>query len=200
MTNSTISSIDLKELEKAMILFENPSLAIKLQSVIGKPIEHGIKWLPKGWKNKINTATEAALKKALEVAINSMQDSGKNFKGNQFHRLAVAVCGGIGGAFGIPAMVVELPISTTLMLRSIADIAQEEGEDLTTLSARLACVEVFALGGKGSEDDFAETGYYAVRTVLAQQMTEALRHIAQGGISNAASNPVAKLIASIASR
>lgn len=200
MTNSNLTPQDLADINKAMLLFENPSLAIKLQNIIGKPIEQGIKWLPKGWKNKVNDATEAALKKAINVAIDSMNGEGNKFRGNRFHKMAVAISGGVGGAFGLPAMVVELPISTTLMLRSIADIANEEGEDLSSLSARLACVEVFALGGKSDEDDFSETGYYAVRTVLAQQMTEALRHLAQGGLRNAATNPVARLISTVASR
>jgi hypothetical protein len=33
------------------------------------------------------------------------------------------------------------------MLRSIADIARSEGEDLSDPEAALSCVEVFALGG-----------------------------------------------------
>jgi len=36
----------------------------------------------------------------------------------------VLVSGAVGGFFGLPGLIVELPISTTLMLRSIADIAE----------------------------------------------------------------------------
>jgi hypothetical protein len=56
--------------------------------------------------------------------------------------------GAIGGAFGLTALAVELPLSTAIMLRSIADIARSEGEDLTMVESRLACLEVFALGGR----------------------------------------------------
>ena len=45
-----------------------------------------------------------------------------------------------------------------LMLRSIADIAHSEGENLHTTEARVACMQVFALGGRGGEDQAAETG------------------------------------------
>jgi hypothetical protein len=42
----------------------------------------------------------------------------------------VATTGGVGGLFGLPALAIELPISTTIMLRSIADIARSEDEDI----------------------------------------------------------------------
>jgi hypothetical protein len=38
---------------------------------------------------------------------------------------------------------IELPVSTVIMLRSIADIARSEGEDLSD-PRRLPCVQVFA--------------------------------------------------------
>ena len=42
----------------------------------------------------------------------------------------VGASGAIGGAFGLASVAVELPISTTIMLRSIADIARSEGFDV----------------------------------------------------------------------
>ena len=57
-------------------------------------------------------------------------------------------------------------------------IARSEGEDIATLRARLACLEVFALGGKSDTDDGAETGYFAVRAVLAKAVSDAAKHIA----------------------
>ena len=46
------------------------------------------------------------------------------------------------------ALPVELPLTTTFMLRAIAAIAQHQGEDLSKIEARLACLEVFACGAK----------------------------------------------------
>jgi len=48
----------------------------------------------------------------------------------------------MGGALGISAVLVELPISTTIMLRAIARIAQSEGEDLRDPETALACRQV----------------------------------------------------------
>jgi len=53
------------------------------------------------------------------------------------------------------------------MLRSIADIARSEGEDLHAAEAKLACIEVFALGGPSHDDNALESGYYAIRGTLA---------------------------------
>ena len=72
----------------------------------------------------------------------------------------------MGGFFGPLAVLAELPVTTTLMLRSIADIARSEGEDLADVQTRLACFQVFALGGRTRDDERAEIGYYGLRVSL----------------------------------
>jgi len=49
------------------------------------------------------------------------------------HKMFVATSGAVGGAFGLPALTVELPVSTITMLRSIADIARSEGEKIKSI-------------------------------------------------------------------
>ncbi|TNC13507.1 EcsC family protein [Methylobacterium terricola] len=108
--------------------------------------------------------------------------------GDRGHKALAAVSGAIGGAFGITTLAVELPLSTTLMLRSIAEIAQREGEDLGDPEAALACMQVFALGGRGATQadgatgNAAESGYFAVRGALAKAMSEAARYAAGRGL------------------
>jgi hypothetical protein len=86
------------------------------------------------------------------------------------------------------------------MLRSIGDVARGEGEDLTNPETALACLQVFALGGFKDKADAAESGYFAVRGLLAKSIAEAARFVAErGGVAEGA--PVlARLIAQIASR
>ena len=74
--------------------------------------------------------------------------------------------GGVSGFFGFAALPIELPVTTTLMLRAIADIARHHGEDLSTLEARLACVEVFALGSPRPQGRRTDIGYYAARALI----------------------------------
>ncbi|KTS31420.1 peptidase [Methylobacterium indicum] len=108
--------------------------------------------------------------------------------GDRGHKALAAVSGAIGGAFGLTTLAVELPLSTTLMLRSIAEIAQREGEDLGDPEAALACMQVFALGGRGPVQadapagTAAESGYFAVRGALAKAMSEAARYAAGRGL------------------
>jgi hypothetical protein len=86
------------------------------------------------------------------------------------------------------------------MLRSIADIARSEGEDLSSFGTRLACVTVFALGGRSKTDDAAETAYYAVRAALTRALSEAAEFIAQRGIAEEGTPIVIRLMANLASR
>jgi hypothetical protein len=118
----------------------------------------------------------------------------------RFHKLAGGFSGALGGAFGLSALAVELPLSTAIMLRSIADIARSEGEDLTSVESRLACLEVFALGGPGAGDDAAETGYYAVRASLAKALNEAAQHIAHKGLAEKGAPVLVRFITQIAAR
>jgi EcsC protein family len=85
-------------------------------------------------------------------------------------------------------------------LRSIAEIARSEGEDLADPETALACIEVFALGGRAGGDDAADSGYFAVRGVLAKSVSEAARFIAERGIVSEGAPLLAAFIAQVASR
>jgi hypothetical protein len=117
------------------------------------------------------------------------------------HKIAAAASGAAGGAFGIAAIGIELPVSTTVILRSIADIAAAAGEDPRELETKLACLLVFALGSnKDASDDAAESGYFAARSALATAVTEASRHLAEKGLSKGTAPALVRLISLIASR
>ncbi len=189
-----------KELQVAKQLLENPSLAARMTNIVGSPIEKGFDQLPKQWSNKIGKITQSALMKASETAIFTMKDIPGEESSNIWHKLSIATCGGVGGCFGIAGLSVELPISTTIMLRSIADVARSEGESITAVETKLACLEVFALGGKSEVDDGVESGYYAVRYALAHSVTEAAEFILQKGLTKEASPLLMKFISQIAHR
>ena len=195
-----LSEQDLKELQVAKNLLENPGVAAKATSFIGIPIENGLALLPKNWNKKIGEITQTALLKASEAAIFTMKDIPSEESSNVWHKLGVAVTGGVGGFFGIAAMTVELPISTSIMLRSIADIARSEGESITALETKLACLEVFALGGNSKSDDNTDSGYYAVRAALSKSLTDASQLIAKNALTDKGSPLLIKFIAKIAER
>src|SRR4030043_2020491 len=97
-----MNGLDLKRLEEAVKLLENPGWIAKITNMIGMPIDWAIKKLPKGASSMITKATEEAITKALVVTVSTMDRKyrGKPFKG--LHRFAVVTSGGAGGFFGFP--------------------------------------------------------------------------------------------------
>ncbi len=192
----------LLELQDAREMLENPSLAARITDMIGAPLEKSLKMIPAKWTQSIDKAVRISLEKALSVAVLSLHK--KTVEGvrnrSRFHKMAVIATGAGGGALGLPGLVVELPISTAMMLRSIADIASSQGEDLEDMEARLSCLEVFALGGSSRNDDASETGYFAVRSLLASSVTEAAKHLAQRGISQKGAPVMVRFLSTISSR
>jgi len=86
------------------------------------------------------------------------------------------------------------------MLRSIADIARSEGEDLSDPEAALACVEVFALGGRAGSTDASESGYFAIRSILAKTIAEAARFVTERGVIYEGAPILLKFVTQVAAR
>lgn len=194
-----MSPEDLTDLKYAKSLLENPGLAARIINLIGKPIEKGFELLPEKWSTVVNKAARVSLKKALTVVVTTLGTSGGR-SSDIMHKILVSVSGAGGGAFGLPALAIELPISTTIMLRSIADIARSEGEDLNDPHVKIECIQVFALGGSSKNDDASETGYFAVRTALARTVSDAAQHIASKGLTRESAPVLLRLISRVSSR
>lgn len=195
-----MSTEDLTDLQRAKQVLENPSLAAKITNVIGSPIEKGMDLLPDKWSEAVNDATKKALDTALDVALLTLDKDYGGQAQNIWHKVVVGVSGGVGGAVGILGLIVELPISTGIMLRSIADIARGQGEQLNLPEVKLACIEVFALGGRTSKDDASESGYFAVRAALAKAVSEAVEFIAERGIAREGAPALVRLVSQLAER
>jgi hypothetical protein len=196
----TLPKHDLAQLKRAKELLENPGLAAKFSNVLGSPVEKGMKLLPAKMQQAVHAATEAAMMKALSLAVTSL-GTRRGASNDKMHRLAAAASGAAGGAFGIAAIGIELPVSTTLILRSIAEIAAAEGEDPRHIDTKLACLTVFALGSsKDQSDNATESGYFAARAALAGAVTEATKYLAEKGLGKSGAPALIRLISLIASR
>jgi hypothetical protein len=189
--------VDLKSLEGAVAALERPTWAMRIVNLIGMPIEAATKLLPARAGAIVSRATTRAVRKALVAAVSTMGKKHGGAPSKWLHRAAVAGSGGVGGFFGLPGLAVELPISTVIMLRAIADIARSEGEDLDSVEGQLACVQVFALGGRGPADDVS-TAYYTVR-IASRRHSEAAELIAARGSPRKGARR-RRLIARIAAR
>lgn len=198
----TISSSDIEALREAKRLLEHPGLAARLSNLVGSPIEKSLAALPSAVSNAITDVTRRAIEKGLDMALRTMDTSSQQAgaPSNRWHKIAVGASGAVGGAFGLTALAIELPISTTIMLRSIADVARSQGEDLRDPAARLECLHVLALGGRHANDDATDAGYFAARTAMAKALSAAAQHVSQKGVTAAGAPAMVKLVTDIASR
>ena len=160
--------------------------------------------LPDIAENALYAAIDKSLSVALDVALRTLGDDSVDTGKPRLltHKLLAGLTGAAGGAFGGASIAAELPVSTVLILRSVADIARSEGEDLTTVESRLACLQVFALdpGNDDQVEDDTEIGYFAVRAAMATQIRDASKYVLKNGLSDTAAPPLVKLIAQIGKR
>jgi hypothetical protein len=159
---------ELAELAGAVRALEGETFAMRLMRVFGGQMRAIGRTLPASARKTIALATDTALKAALRVALRSLKATAGSKPRNRWHQAAAAATGAVGGAFGIAATAVELPISTTILLRSIAEIARENGEDMTSPETALACLNVLGFGGERPEGrDIRRSIYYATRDQLS---------------------------------
>ncbi|MGF6273128.1 hypothetical protein ABIB38_001486 [Massilia sp. UYP11] len=190
----------LAELHEAKRLLENPGLAARISNLVGSPIESAIGRLPAAWQKRVGGATEHALQYAMTGALSTLPEDGTRIAYPRLHKLAAGVSGGVGGVFGLPGLLVDLPLSTVIMLRSIAEIARANGERPQDVETRLECLRVLAMGGPGGADDAAESGYFTVRIALARAVSEAAQALATRSVNAATTPALLRLIAAVAAR
>lgn len=146
--------------------------------------------LAPGLQDRMAGVAQAALARAFDIAVLGVAQRatpvvGQASKRTGGHRakLLVAASGAAGGAAGLAGFAPDAAVSTLAIMRRIARIAHEEGEDLSQDGARRACLEVFALrsGVPGDNAGEPDAGYFPTRLLL------------QGG-------PLVRLLAEVAGR
>lgn len=196
---SALEPEDLERLKWATAHLEHPSLAARLSSLVGTPIDIAIQFLPRPVFERTRRLADDMLWKVLKIATSSLRHQVESNPRDGMYRALAGGVGAAGGLFGVYGLPLDLPVSTTIMLRSIAEIARSEGEHIHSEETQLACLEVFALGGQSESDDAAETGYYGVRLALAWATTNAMHHVLRHGVDTGGPALV-NLIAAVSSR
>lgn len=200
-----LSPSDLDTLREAYERLENPSLAIRLSSALGMPVEAVTREIGKRAPGAVVETVGKSANKAIEVVLQtsmkSLRSAGPGDASPRLHAAAAATTGAVSGFFGLQSLIVELPLTTGIMFRSIADIARAEGESPDNAETIVNCMEVFAMGSRVSdEDDAAETSYYGVRVALSKAVTDALRYVASHGVGSTTAPALVRLITALASR
>ena len=198
ITSTTLSPIDHTALKLAVKNLENPNFAARLADYAGIPVNRVLSILPKVANDQLTALVRTAVMKGLDVAIDTLDDEPPPTPATWFSSFLAGVTGGVSGLVGIAALPVELPLTTTFMLRAIAAIARHEGEDLSKIEARLACLEVFALGTKRNEK--IDVGYYAARALLSKYTNDIVSFVAERGAVDASAPVVRSMVSEIVSR
>ena len=197
---NALSPRDVADLQAAAAKLEGRSYAMTIASKVGMPVEALLKMLPAKTQGAIGKAVTVALDRCLKIALTMGHSKAGSVRSRRTHTLATAVTGAAGGFFGLPGLVVELPVTTTVMLHSIAEIARSQGEDLASPESALACLEVFALGPEGVRGEAIESAYYATRAALAQVTRDAAAYVAQKGLAKEGAPALVSFLSKIAAR
>ena len=191
---------DVTALRVAAERLEGRTFAMTVAEKIGMPVEKLLKMLPGGAHDAIAATVNKALEQCLRVALATGSGGTGTAMSRKSHTLATAVTGAMGGFFGLPGLVVELPVTTTVMLHSIAGIARGQGEDLSRPEGALECLKVLALGPQGMQGDAVESAYYATRAALAQVTRDAASYVTQKGLAKEGAPAILAFLARIAAR
>ena len=159
-----------RELEAALKrLHSGRGLIVRLADLLGGAVNrmgrYGLRRLgmSTGLASKFSGVAEAALARAYDVAILGL--SGPASGSPQITRAGVMVSGATSGFIGMGGFLPDATFTTLAIMREIARIARNEGEDLASEDARRACLEVFAFKSAADEDE-SELGYFSARLIF----------------------------------
>src|SRR5262249_24661687 len=187
-------------LARAVKVLEKPNLAARIADYAGAPVNRVLGLLPPVADAGLTKVVEAAMLRCLKTAIRTLE--GRELSrgpATLLSSMAAGVTGGMSGFVGIAALPVELPVTMTLMLRAIADIAQHNGEDLSQLEPRLACLQVFALGARTTAQR-RDVGYFAARTLLTRLTGSAAGHLIDRGAYELSAPVMGSLLSELVTR
>lgn len=195
----TLTPTDQAALRAAVKHLENPNFAKKIADYAGTPVNRMLSMMPRMVNRQLSALVRSAVLKGLNLAVDTLDDEPPLQPATSFSSFLVGVAGGVSGLFGLGALAVELPLTTTFILRAIAEIARHEGEDLSRLESRLACIEVFAYGTKRT-DETIDVGYYAARTLIGKYTSDIAALFLERGAIDASAPVISNLVTEIVSR
>ena len=138
--------------------------AMDVLNMIGGRAEGLLDRLPPEVRARLGSATERALLGAAEAAHGTRGAVSDLPQGRA--RMLTTVMGAAGGLGGLPTALAELPVTVTVLLRAIQDMAAAHGFDPAEPGVRFASVEVFGAAGPLAKDDGADLGFIGARVTL----------------------------------
>jgi hypothetical protein len=191
---------DRASLARAVALLEKGSFVTTIARMAGRPVNAIVASLPPFIGETIMNASRNAILQCLKIALKPRSPRSLLAMAGNHPVLVSGIAGAVGGFGGMPALAVELPLTTIVMFQSIVRIAAAEGEDISQPEVRLACLEVFGLSADGRGPAAQKSGYYAARSALAKSADEAASYVLRRSTSLEAGPAVVGLVSAIAPR
>src|SRR5262249_53890169 len=116
-----LSPAHQRALQRAFIQLEEQHFGAQLADYSGQPFARVLRAMPKAASRGLNRVIEAAILRCLNLAIRSIDQTAKGPPASQLSSLMAAINGGVSGFFGAAALPIELPLTTALRRRAIAD-------------------------------------------------------------------------------
>jgi len=140
-------------------------LGVQVLTLLGTQAEGLLERLPSPMRQGLTVATE----RALSVAVRTAQSSRTAVPDQKpwVNTAVTAAMGAAGGFGGLPTALLELPATTTVLLRAIQGAAAEQGFDPASPGVQFDCVRVFGSAGPLAHDDGAELGFVSLRLTLS---------------------------------
>ncbi len=139
--------------------------AVQMLNMLGGKAEGLLDKLPRDVRDGLGVATERALQLAMETA----QGTRRAVPDQKpwVNTAVTTAMGAAGGMGGLPSALIELPATTTMLLRAIQGVAAEHGFDPAAENVKFDCVRVFSAAGPLKDDDSADLGFLSVRLTLS---------------------------------
>ncbi len=148
-------------------------VGMEILAWVGGSAEGLLARLPTPVRNGLDDLTASALTAAMAAA-GRVRPPRSGGYGDGVNRAVTAAIGAAGGAAGLAGALTELPVTVTVLLRTILGIAAEHGLDPSDPETRAEALRVFATAGPMAEDDGTDMGLLAARLTLTGQSVQAL--------------------------
>ncbi|MDK3019142.1 EcsC family protein [Pseudodonghicola flavimaris] len=137
---------------------------LRLLTRLGTSAEGLLERLPPPLRAGLGAATE----RALHMSMGAAERSRRLLPGGSERGMSAltSVLGAAGGFAGLPGALVELPATTTVLLRAVQGVAAQHGFDPSARNVQFDCIQVLAAAGPLAGDDGADLGFLSLRLTL----------------------------------
>lgn len=168
---TSLSDVDLEVSGLAVRYRRANGPVMALMNRLGGSLEGQLALLPKGLRKQLEAVTISSLSRAMDVA--AYADRAPDFGPRGPMAVAIA-SGAAGGVGGLATSLAELPVTITIILHSIRQVAVAHGFDPDTPAIRAECLAVFGAGSPLGGDDGVNTSFLGARLAVTGPALQAL--------------------------